>query len=298
MKLKEIYNSQKPVISYEIFPPKGEPSEMKEKIEALLQELEVLSEYKPSFISVTYGAGGSTRDKTFELVLKIKDKLHIQALPHFTCVGSEKDEILQNIKEIQHANIENIFALRGDPPKGETKFIKPKNGFGYANELVDFIRANTNLGIAVAGYPEGHPESESLEKDLVNLKRKVDAGADIVITQLFFNNEFFFNFVERARKTGINIPIVPGILPITNYAQAEKMASMCGCTIPDDLATKLRQHQDDNKAIRDIGIEHATKQIKELIANNVPGIHFYILNKSYSTKNILKELSLSQTLSI
>jgi len=198
MKLKEIYNSKKPVISYEIFPPKGEGAELKVKIETLFQELNTLLKYNPSFISVTYGAGGSTRERTLELVLKVKNELNIQPLLHFTCVGTEKEQTHQYIKEVQDAGIENILALRGDPPKGETKFVKPENGFGYANELVEFISFHTDLGIAVAGYPEGHQECASFEQDIINLKKKVDAGADVIITQLFYDNAFFFNYLEKS----------------------------------------------------------------------------------------------------
>ncbi|EKE02686.1 MAG: Methylenetetrahydrofolate reductase [uncultured bacterium] len=290
MKLKEIYNSKKPVISYEIFPPKGEFPEIEPKIDALFQELKVLSKYNPSFISVTYGAGGSTREKTLELVLKVKNELNIQPLPHFTCVGTEIDQTLEYIKQVQNAGIENILALRGDPPKGETKFVKPKNGFGYANELVEFIKSHTDLGIAVAGYPEGHQECVSFEQDIVNLKKKVDAGSDVIITQLFYDNNYFLNYLDKTQKAGINIPIVPGVMIITNVAQIERMISMCGCTIPDKLMAKLKEYQDDNKAVREIGIEYAINQCKELLENGVPGLHFCTLNKSFATDSVLKEL--------
>ena len=255
-------------------------------------QIKILSKYNPSFISVTYGAGGSTRDRTLELVLKIKNELNIQPLPHFTCVGTERDGILKYLKEVKDANINNILALRGDPPQGETEFRKPENGFGYANELVEFINANTDLGIAVAGYPEGHTECESLEQDIVNLKRKADAGAEVIITQLFYDNNYFFKFLEKTQKAGISIPIVPGILIITNFAQVEKMTSMCGCTIPSNLKEKLRKYQNDNNAVKEIGIEHATSQCRELLTNKVPGLHFCTLNKAFATDEVLKQLSL------
>jgi methylenetetrahydrofolate reductase (NADPH) len=289
MRLKEIYNNpDKLIISYEVFPPKD--AEISNKTDLLLQELKVLAKYNPSFISVTYGAGGSTRDKTLELVLRIKKELNICPLPHFTCVGTDKDEILQYIKEIQNANIKNILALRGDPPKGESKFIKPENGFGYANELVEFIKSNTDISIAVAGYPEGHQECASLEKDIVNLKKKIDSGAEAIITQLFYDNNYFFDFLEKTQKIGINVPIIPGVLVIANVAQIKKMTSMCGCTIPDKLMEKLRQYQDDTDSIKKIGIEYAIAQCRELIANKVPGLHFCTLNKSSATSSVLKEL--------
>lgn len=292
MKLKEIYKPDKTVITYEIFPPKGDFSEIESKTKALLEELRLLAEFNPAFISVTYGAGGSTRDKTLDLVFRIKKEFNIMPLPHFTCTGTEKSGIFQYIKTIQDAKISNILALRGDPPQGEAKFIKSENGFGYANELVEFIKDNTDLGIAVAGYPEGHQECLSIDQDIINLKRKVDAGADIIITQLFYDNKFFFNFLEKIRNAGINIPVIPGILPITNVSQIEKMTVMCGCTVPDGLMKKLRTYKDDNNAVREIGIEYAVKQCRELIENNAPWLHFCTLNKAFSTKRILEELSL------
>lgn len=293
MKLKEIYKSKNPVISFEIFPPKGDSVDIKSKIDALFQELKILSGYNSSFISVTYGAGGSTREKTLELVLKIKEDLNILPLPHFTCVGSGKEEILEYLKQVQDNKIENILALRGDPPKGETEFKKPKDGFSYANELVTFIKSNSNLGIAVAGYPEGHQACEFIDIDIINLNRKVDSGADVVITQLFYDNKFFFNFMEKTQKARINIPIIPGVLPITNFAQAERMTSLCGCTLPDKLFEKLRKYQDDNEAIREIGIELAIQQCTELLEYGVPGLHFCILNKSYAAEKILNAININ-----
>jgi len=296
MKLKEIYSSNSPVISFEIFPPKADAQNYNDKINALFGELKILSKYNPAFISVTYGAGGSTRDKTLELVIKIKNELKLQPTPHFTCVGASKTEILEYIKEVENAGIENILALRGDPPKGQDYFVKPKDGFGYANELVEFIKANTNLGIAVAGYPEVHPEAESAKDDLINLKRKVDAGADIVITQVFFDNSYYFEFVEKAQKAGINVPIVPGILPITNIAQIERMVAMSGTKIPENLTNSLKKFENYPDAVKKLGIEFAIIQSKELLKNDVPGIHFYPLNKSFATDSVLKELNINSVL--
>jgi len=295
MKLKEIYSSGSPVISFEIFPPKADTQNYSDKIDSLFGELKILCKYNPAFISVTYGAGGSTRDKTLELVVKIKNELGLLPTPHFTCVGASKSEILEYIKEVEDAGIENIVALRGDPPKGQDSFVRPKDGFGYANELVEFIRANTNLGIAVAGYPEVHPEAESAKDDLINLKRKVDAGADVVITQVFFDNSYYFEFVQKARKSGISIPIVPGILPITNIAQVERMVAMSGTKIPENLTNSLKKFENYPDAIKKLGIEFAIKQCKELLKNDVPGIHFYPLNKSFATDSVLSELNINCT---
>lgn len=296
MKLREIYNNKKPVISYEIFPPKGEGEELTAKISALLNELKELVEFNPSFISVTYGAGGSTRERTFELVLKIRDMLGVTTLPHFTCVGASKDEILVSLKEIQALNIKNILALRGDPPKGQENFVRPKDGFGYANELVEFIRANVDLGVAVAGYPEGHQEAESLEKDILNLKRKVDAGADVIITQLFFDNKYYYDFVEKTRNVGINIPIVPGILPVSSLNQLQKVTSLCKCTLPAELVNGLKERENNPEAMKEFGLDFAIRQCRDLIQNNVPGIHFYTLNKAFATKKVLEALDLNHQL--
>jgi methylenetetrahydrofolate reductase (NADPH) len=291
MKIKEIYKNPETVISFEIFPPKSkDPSEINKKIEELFEELHCLSVYNPAFISVTYGAGGSTRETTFDLVIKIQEVLKIQPMPHFTCVGSTRENIFEYIKKIEETGIENILALRGDPPKGEEKFQKPKDGFGFANELVCFIREHTKLGISVAGYPECHQECYSIDKDIDNLKRKIDCGADAVITQLFYDNEYFFNFVEKARLKGINVPIIPGILPVTGYNQIEKIVSMSNCKLPDEFKKQLEDNKDNAESIKQIGIEFAVSQCRELLHKGAPGIHFYTLNKSQAVISVLEEL--------
>lgn len=295
MKLKEIYNSNKPIVSFEIFPPKAQNSaELNQKINELFDELRILAKFNPAFISVTYGAGGSTREATLDIVTRIKNELEIPPMPHFTCVGSSKDNILEYLKKIENAGIENILALRGDPPKGDTCFIKPKDGFGYANELVEFIKSNTNLGVAVAGYPECHLECCSLEKDIENLKRKIDCGADIAITQVFYDNNCYFEFVEKARKQGINIPIIPGILPITSFSQIERISTLSGCKLPDELSQKLAENKDDKEAIKQIGIGFAVKQTNELLESSVSGIHFYPLNKASAVKSVLENIKIKQ----
>lgn len=291
MRLKEIYSSKSLIVSYEIFPPKIEKPGDEEKLPALMNELAELKRFNPAFISVTYGAGGSTREKTFELVLKIKDELNISTMPHFTCVGSTRDEILDYLKLIQSENIENILALRGDPPKGEINFVKPENGFGYANELVEFIKANTSLSIAVAGYPEMHPEAESMKADIENLKKKIDMGGEVIITQLFFDNEYFYRFTDRVEKAGITVPVVPGIFPIINIAQTKRLSSMCK-NIPHKLIERLEKAQDNPDEVRDIGINYAKSQCRDLVSNNVAGLHFYTFNKAFATKSILEDLKL------
>ncbi len=294
MKLKDIYNSDKPVISFEVFPPKAlNIEEQQNKIWALIDELKILAEYNPAFVSVTYGAGGSTRETTLDVVLTIKKELNIQPMPHFTCVGSTKNEILEYIKKFEQAGINNILALRGDPPKGEEKFIKPKDGFGFANELVEFIKSQTTLGIGVAGYPECHLECSCLEIDIQNLKKKIDCGGETVITQLFYDNSCYFKFIEKTSSLGINTPIVPGILPITSYSQLAKIVSMSGCKLPDDFRQNLDKHKDNPESVKKIGLEFAVAQCRELLRNGVPGIHFYTLNRSFAVKTVLDELKIT-----
>ncbi|MDD3149589.1 MAG: methylenetetrahydrofolate reductase [NAD(P)H] [Candidatus Gastranaerophilales bacterium] len=294
MKLTQIYNNKDFIISFEVFPPKGD--DVNQKIDLLIDELSVLSKFNPAFISVTYGAGGNTHERSFNISLKIKNELKINVVSHFTCVGAVKEDILTQIKYLENNGIRNILALRGDPPKGETKFIKPSGGFGYANELVEFIKKNTDLSIAVAGYPECHPECENLEKDIMNLKRKIDLGGDVVITQVFYNNDVFFNFIEKTQKTGVNIPIIPGILPITSYAQIERMIELSGTKVPDKFKNKLEKYKDDKTATQEIGINYAIEQCEELINNQVKGIHFYTLNKAFATEKVLDNLSIPQLL--
>ena len=294
MKLRDIYNNQPnsaisgpfstklPVISFEIFPPKGEGQEYQQRLFHLFEELNILKQFNPAFISITYGAGGSTQEKTFDIMLKIKKELNITPMPHFTCVGSDRDKIQDYIKKIENAGVKNILALRGDPPKGEMIFKKPVNGFGYANELVEYIKQHTDLSIAVAGYPEIHPEAASSEADIENLKRKVDAGAEAIITQVFFDNSYFFNFLTKVEKAGLNIPVIPGISPITSLAQVEKMSTLCGSKMPEAILSRLIKHQDNPAAIQDLGIEFATYQCNQLLNGGVNGIHFYPLLKSFA----------------
>jgi methylenetetrahydrofolate reductase (NADPH) len=286
MLIRDLFGRGQPVFSFEFFPPKTEQGER-----ALLATVARLRKLDPSFVSVTYGAGGSTREKTIEIVSQIKHEFDIEAMAHLTCVGHDRDEIARILDRIQACGIENVLPLRGDPPAGQSTFVRPRNGFGYASELVRFIRdRGYPFCLAGAAYPEGHVECRDLELDLAHLVEKVRAGVDVLITQLFFDNADYFAFVRRARNAGIELPIVPGIMPITNVAQIERITRMCGSRIPDELRQDMRAVADDEDAVNRIGIEHSTRQCRELLAQGAPGIHFYTLNKSPATAAILAEL--------
>ena len=285
MKLKEIYSANsKPVISYEVFPPKDDIDG--QKLEQLFIELEKLMKFNPSVISVTYGAGGSNQNESVEIIKRIKSDLNTTPMPHFTCVSSSKKNIKNYLYTLEQHGIENILALRGDIPKNQ----EICHDFKYASELVEYIKKESSLSAAVAGYPEGHREAESLEKDIEYLKVKVEKGADVIYTQLFFNNNHYFNFCEKCQKIGIDIPIIPGILPVTKFNTLEKMTSLCKVDIPSDFYEKLTNHKDDKDYIKQTGIEFATNQCRELLASGVRGLHFYTLNKEYATGTILSNL--------
>ncbi len=286
MRIRDLFDADGPLFSFEFFPPKTEQGER-----LLLETIGRLRDLHPSFVSVTYGAGGSTRNKTIEIVTRVKRDFGIEAMAHLTCVGHDRAEIAQLLDRLRDSGIENVLSLRGDPPQGESAFTPPENGFAYAAELVRFIREQGyDFCLGGAGYPEGHQECADRELDLEHLRQKVDAGLDFVITQLFFDNADYFDFVPRARRIGIRVPIIPGIMPITNVAQIERISKMCGARIPEDLRRRMRAHADDEAAVRAIGIEHASRQCRELLAGGVPGIHFYTLNQSPATAAILAEL--------
>jgi len=286
MKIRNRLNPSKPCFSFEFFPPKTEDG-----WKNLRKTLEELSGLEPGFVSVTYGAGGSTRDKTLQLVEEIKQTTGIEAMAHLTCVGHTREELSDIVDRLLESDIENILALRGDPPIGQKSFAPVEGGFRYASELVELIREKDHtLCIGGACYPEGHIEAPSRDDDLQNLKRKVDAGVDFVISQLFFDNAFFFDFVERARRVGINIPIVPGIMPITNFEQLNRFVRLCGATVPMRLSLQLERVKDDPDAVTQLGVAHATVQCIELLNRGVPGIHFYTLNRSPATRMIVSAL--------
>ena len=289
MRIDEILAAGGPVFSFEFFPPKTEAGER--NLYAALSELRTL---EPSFVSVTYGAGGSTRSKTIEIVKRIRDEYGLEAMAHFTCVGGTVSELHATLDEMRQAGIDNVLALRGDPPAGEEEWTKTEGGLEYSRELVQLIAADYPFAIGAACFPETHIHAASPEEDLQHLVEKVGAGADFLITQLFFDNAFYFDFLRRARETGITVPIIPGIMPITRVGQIERMAAMCGSAIPDALRRELHARGEDSEAVRDFGVAYATLQCAELLAAGAPGIHFYTLNRSPATRAILSALKLAK----
>jgi methylenetetrahydrofolate reductase (NADPH) len=285
MRIVDCFKTGRPVFSFEFFPPKTE-----EGVRNLYNTIAELAPLAPSFVSVTYGAGGSTRDLTVDLVSRIKNEIGLEAMAHLTCVGHSADEIAGVLDRLQAAGIENVLALRGDPPRGETTFVRPENGFGYAQELVRFIRSRYPFCLGGAGYPEGHVECADKEVDLRHLKEKADSGIDFIITQLFFDPEDYFRFVDRARAAGITLPIVAGIMPVQNVGQIERFTTMCGARIPAALRDRLEAVRDDEKAVITAGIDWATDQCRALLAGGAPGIHFYTLNRSLSTRMVFQRL--------
>jgi methylenetetrahydrofolate reductase (NADPH) len=276
MKIGDLLKRGERSFSFEFFPPKDEAG-----FHALFETVGALQQLNPTFVSVTYGAGGSTRRKTIELVTRIKHDLRLESMAHLTCVGASRQEVQAVLEELVANKMENILALRGDPPKGETHFVPNADGFSHANELVAFIRTNYDLSIGAAAYPEKHPESPSRESDLACLKFKVDAGADFLITQLFFENNDYFDFIERSRRIGIDLPIIPGIMPILSVPQIKRFTEMCGARIPARLLRQIETFQDDPLAVEKCG---------NLLGQHAPGIHFYTLNRSKATWEIFRSL--------
>lgn len=285
MKIIEKLSSASPVFSFEFFPPKDS-----EGFTALFETIGQLKPSAPGFVSVTYGAGGSTRAQTVDLVGKIKNDIGIESMAHLTCVGHDQQEIRSVLESLQTQNIDNVLALRGDPPQGEDKFIKSEGGFEFGNELVAFIKNNFSFCIGAACYPEGHIECKDLNQDIENLARKVDSGVDFLVTQLFFDNRYYFDFLDRAQKKNINVPVIPGIMPILNLKQIQRFTKMCGASFSPSLLNKFEGVQEDNEKVRQVGIEHAIGQCRELMENKAPGIHFYTLNRSKATLAILEAL--------
>lgn len=286
--LAQAYGPDRFGLSFELFPPKTDAG-----VENLWFHVDRLVQFKPSYITCTYGAGGATQDRTLEVVSHVRRKFQLPVATHLTCVGNTADQLRTYLQRARELEIDNVVALRGDPPKGETAFRSVAGGFSYANELVSFIRNEfKDMGIAVAGYPETHQEAVNPELDLTNLKRKVDAGAEVVITQMFYDNTDFFAFREKYQAAGIKVPLVPGLLPVTNSAQIQRISSLCGATLPPDFLAALSKHEDGSAGQFEVGVEFATRQAAELAAAGVPGIHFYVLNKSEATERVLRDVQI------
>jgi methylenetetrahydrofolate reductase (NADPH) len=286
MTIADAYGRDRFGLSFELFPPKTA-----EAVASLEHHIAELVKFSPSYITCTYGAGGSTQERTLEVIAGVRKRHGLPVATHLTCVGRTPPQLRAYLQQAAELGIDNVVALRGDPPKGETAFTPIQGGFSYANELVAFIRQEfPRAGIAVGGYPETHQEAPNPQTDLENLKRKVDAGADVVITQLFYHNEDFFRFRDACTAAGILLPIVPGLLPVTNFAQIQRIASLCGAKLPSEFQAALERHKDDPDGQFEAGVEFATAQAADLMAAGIPGMHFYVLNKSEATKRVLTSL--------
>jgi len=287
MRIDQILGLEMPTVSFEFFPPKTDAG-----FTALFETIHELKAISPSYVSVTYGAGGSTREKTVQLVERIQRELGIRSMAHLTCVGHTADELGLIVDTLWDSGIRNVLALRGDPPAGQSQFVATEGGFANADGLVKFIAHRHPFCIGVAGYPEGHPQCLNLTRDMEHLKRKVDNGGSFVVTQLFFDNDDFYRFRDRARATGIHVPIIAGIMPILNVAQIKRFVSMCGAKIPQPLLVRLEGLESSSEEVHAAGVDHAVLQCRDLIDNGVDGIHFYTLNKSKATVQICKALNL------
>jgi methylenetetrahydrofolate reductase (NADPH) len=288
MRIDEILSAgERPTFSFEFFPPRTPEGEAN-----LYLALAALRPLAPDFISVTYGAGGSTRGKTFEIVSRIRDEVGLEAMAHFTCVGATVDELRTALDEMSGLGFENVLALRGDPPQGQAEWTKTDGGLEYSYELVELISRDYPFTIGAACFPETHIHATSPEDDLRFLKHKVDAGVGFLITQLFFDNAMYYDFVERARAIGIEVPIVPGIMPITSPQQLTRITTMCGASIPYHVLREIQERRESKEAMAEFGVAYATMQCADLLAHGAPGIHFYTLNRSPATRAILSTLKL------
>ena len=286
VKISQILKSERS-ISFEFFPPRTERGSR-----SFFRALDRLSVFRPSFVSVTYGAGGSTKEVTEEMVVRVLRDTPLLPMAHLTCSAQTRCEVDQVLRRLESAGIENVLALRGDPPKGSDRFEPAADGFAHSTELIRHIRANYDLGIGAACYPETHPEAASPGADLEFAKMKIELGAEFLVSQLFFDNADFFDFLDRARQAGLEVPIVAGIMPILSASQIRRMTALCGAGIPPALDRKLSKHDGDDDAVRELGIEHATRQVRELWDNGADGVHFYALNRARSVSQVLRDLQL------
>jgi len=285
MKITQLFKNNNRTFSFEFFPPKDEISAVDFGI-----NVGQLMHLDPSFVSVTYGAGGSNQERTFGLVDYLQNRIGLNTMAHYTCVGSDREKVRNDMVVLHDLKIDNLMLLRGDPPKGSDGFTAPENGFSHASELISFVRGEYGFTVGAAAYPEKHPESPDALHDIQMLLRKCSAGADFLITQFFFDNRAYFDFVKMARKAGINCRIIPGIIPITNYKQIKRFADMTAASFPAELLEKLDTNQDNPDRVYQIGIDHAIRQCIDLLESGSPGIHFYTLNKSRAVVEVFESL--------
>ena len=285
MRIADLIRERRPVFSFEFFPPKTD-----EGRRTLQGSLEILKDDSPDYVSVTYGAGGTTRNRTVEITKSIKRDLGIEAMAHLSCVGEPAERLVEILAEIDSAGIQNVLALRGDPPRGEVSWRPHPGGLSYSVELIRLIRERFDFCVGAACFPEIHPDAPDRASDLGYAREKVEAGASFLITQLFFDNELYFGYVEEARNAGVDVPIIPGIMPITNYGQIKRFTEMCGASIPEELTAQLDGRADDPEAVAELGVAYATLQCSDLLARGAPGVHFYTLNRSPATRAILAAL--------
>ncbi len=285
MRIAHALATMRPFFSFEFFPPRDEAG-----MEQLFATIETLRPLRPAFVSITYGAGGSARARTIELAKRVQREIGLTVLAHATCVGSSRAELRGLFDDLARAGIKNVLALRGDPPRGEAAFTPPSGGFGHATELIAMLHRNYNFCIGAACYPEVHPEAQSPESDLAYLREKVENGAEFLISQLFLDNDAYFGFVERARAAGIGVPILPGLMPVTNYEQIKRFVAMCGAKIPPKLQVEMESRLGDASAVEDLGVAYAAMQAVELLRSGAPGIHFYTLNRSPATRALVSAM--------
>lgn len=289
MKIRELYQSSKPVLSLEVFPPR-----IDYPLETVFKTLDDLKRLNPAYISVTYGAGGSNRARTVEIAARIKKEYGIESQAHLTCACHTKTEIESVLDELSNQGVDNIMALRGDPPQDDSNFDFNTREYRYALELIaDIKRYKADFGIGAAAHPEGHPECRRLGEDIINLKKKVDTGVDFLITQLFFDNRIYYEFLNRAIRAGINCPIIPGIMPVLNARQIRRIIYLCGASIPAKLLILVDKYDNNPDGMAKAGVEYASRQVEDLLHNKVPGVHLYTMNKSQQITEIVKNVGLA-----
>jgi methylenetetrahydrofolate reductase (NADPH) len=285
VRIAEKLKTRRPFFSFEFFPPQSDEAERN-----LFQTIATLKPLDPGFVSITYGAGGSTRTRTVDTAKRLRTEAGFDVMAHVTCAGATREELCALLGDLRRSGIENIMALRGDPPRGTETFVPVEGGFHHASDLIELIKAEFPFCVGGACYPEKHPEAPSFDADLQALCKKVRAGAEFLVTQLFFDNARYFEFVDRARSWGIRVPILPGIMPITNYDQIDRFTRQCGAVIPPSLRAALEERRDDAHAVVDLGVAYMTLQVADLLARGAPGVHFYTLNRSPATRAVVSAL--------